>query len=298
MSTVSYTDIDWSRRRTITWLFVAPAVVTLLAIAIYPFLKMLYDSFFAFNSAGQLGPFAGVANYAYVLTDHVFDHATLFTVGFVIVSVSVELLLGLGVALLIDSFGRFRQALVVLSLPPMMFSPIVTGLTWRMLLNGTYGIVNYWTGLNVDWIGHQPWAYLGVVVSDIWMWTPLFVLVFTSTLHSIPDVYYEAGKIDGMNRWQRFKWITFPQLRTAIAITLLLRLIRAFKLFPKVRVLTSGGPGSSTVSLAMRTYQYAFSFFHLGTGSAAGVVYWFVMLVAAMIVFRALVGDLFTSTEG
>jgi len=298
MSTVA--DIGWevSSETTVKWLFVVPAVGLLLGIVIYPFLKMIWDSLFSFNSAGQIGHLVGFANYSYVLSDQVFVHSTLFTIGFVIVTVSIELVLGLGVSLLINSFSRIRQVLVVLSLPPMMFSPIVTGLTWRMLFNGSYGIVNYWTGINVDWIGHQPWAYLGVVVSDVWMWTPLFVLVFTATLHSIPDVYYEAGKVDGMSRWQQFKWITFPQLRTAIAITLLLRLIRAFKLFPKVRVLTMGGPGSSTVSLAYRTYQYAFSFFHLGKGSAAGVIYWLIMLVVAMLVFRTIASDLFTTMEG
>lgn len=279
--------------RTIAWLFVAPAIALLVAVAIYPFLQMLYDSVFAFSQAGEREAFVGVENFARVLTDGRFTSGVGFTVVFVFIVVTVEFLLGLGVSLLIYSpYVERRQLVVVLSLPPMMLSPVIAGLTWRMLFNVDFGLVNHLLGLSVDWIAGQPWAAVAVIVTDIWMWTPLFVLVFASTLQAIPRVYYEAAEVDGMSRWQRFKWITFPQMRTAIVIVLLLRVVRAFKVFPKIQVLTLGGPGAYTESIAMVTYNYGFKFFDLGRASAAGVLYWFLMFAAAFLIFRAVAEDL------
>lgn len=287
-----------SDERTIAWLFVAPAIALLVAVAIYPFLQMIYDSVFTFSQAGQREAFVGVENFVRVLTDARFTGSVGFTVVFVLVVVTAEFLLGLGISLLIYSpYVQRRQLLVVLSLPPMMLSPVIAGLTWRMLFNVEFGLVNHLLGLNIDWIAGRPWAAVAVVVTDVWMWTPLFVLVFASTLQAIPEVYYEAAEVDGMSRWQRFKWITFPQMRTAIVIVLLLRVVRAFKVFPKIQVLTLGGPGSYTESIAMITYNYGFKFFDLGRASAAGVLYWFLMFVAAFLIFRAVAEDLISPEE-
>jgi multiple sugar transport system permease protein len=284
--------------RTIAWLFVLPAIALLAGVAIYPFLQMIYDSVFSFSQAGQREAFVGVENFARVLSDSRFTGAISFTVVFVFIVVSVEFLLGLGISLLIYSpYIERRQLFVVLSLPPMMLSPVIAGLTWRMLFNVEYGLVNHVFALNIDWIAGRPWAAVAIIITDVWMWTPLFVLVFASTLQAIPKVYYEAAEVDGMGRWQRFKWITFPQMRTAIVIVLLLRVVRAFKVFPKIQVLTLGGPGSYTESIAMITYNYGFKFFDLGRASAAGVIYWFVMFVAAFLIFRTVAEDLITPED-
>lgn len=284
--------------RTIAWLFVAPAVVMLVLVAIYPFLLMIYNSLFDFNQAGQMEAFVGLANYAQVLTDARFTSGALFTVAFVVVVVTAEFLLGLGMSLVIYSqYVKRRQLWVVLTLPPMMLSPVVTGLTWRMLLTPEYGMVNHLLGIEVAWLASRPWSAVAIIVSDVWMWTPLFVLVFTATIQSIPDVYYEAARVDGMSKWQQFKWVTFPQMRTAIVIVLLLRVVRAFKVFPKIQVLTLGGPGSYTESIAMVTYNYGFRFFDLGRANAAGVLYWLLMFGAAYLIFKSVAEDLI-SPEG
>jgi len=279
--------------RTIAWLFVAPAVLLLVLVAIYPFLMMIYNSFFDFNQAGQIGAFVAAENYVRVLTDSRFISGTIFTVLFVIIVVAAEFLLGLGVSLLIYSkHVKRRQLWVVLSLPPMMLSPVVTGLTWRMLLTPEYGMVNHLLGIETAWLASRPWSAVAVVIADVWMWTPLFVLVFTATIQAIPNVYYEAARVDGMSKWQQFKWVTFPQLRTAIAIVLLLRVVRAFKVFPKIQVLTLGGPGSYTESIAMVTYNYGFRFFDLGRANAAGVLYWLLMFGAAYLIFKSVAEEL------
>jgi multiple sugar transport system permease protein len=284
--------------RTIAWLFVAPAVAMLMLVAIYPFLLMIYNSLFDFNQAGQMEAFVGLANYAQVLTDSRFTSGALFTVAFVVIVVTAEFLLGLGMSLVIYSkYVKHRQLWVVLTLPPMMLSPVVTGLTWRMLLTPEYGMVNHLLGIEIAWLASRPWSAVAIVVSDVWMWTPLFVLVFTATIQSIPDVYYEAARIDGMSKWQQFKWITLPQMRTAIVIVLLLRVVRAFKVFPKIQVLTLGGPGSYTESIAMVTYNYGFRFFDLGRANAAGVLYWLLMFGAAYLIFKSVAEDLI-SPEG
>ncbi|WP_101297035.1 carbohydrate ABC transporter permease [Halegenticoccus soli] len=285
--------------RTIAWLFVAPAVVLLLLVAIYPFLTMIYNSLFNFTQAGRIDTFVAFQNYTTVLSDARFIGATGFTVAYVVVVVTVEFLLGMGISLLIYSkHVKRRQLLVVLSLPPMMLSPVVTGLTWRMLLTPEYGMVNHLFGTDIAWLASRPWSAVAVIVADIWMWTPLFVLVFTATMQSIPNVYYEAARVDGMSRWQQFKWVTLPQMRTAIAIVLLLRVVRAFKVFPKVQVLTLGGPGSYTETIAMITYNYGFRFFDLGRANAAGVLYWLLMFGAAYLIFKSVAEELISAKEG
>lgn len=284
--------------RLIAWLFVAPAVVLLAMVAIYPFVQMIFDSLFEFTQAGQRAAFVGAGNYVTVLTDPRFLNATAFTVIFVAVSVTVEFLLGLGVSLLIySSYVERRQLLVTLSIPPMIMSPIITGLTWRMLFSPSYGMVNHLLGPNIDWIASRPWSRVALVVADVWMWTPLFVLVFTAALQSIPDVYYEAAEVDGMSKWQQFKWVTLPQMRTAIVVVLLLRIVRAFKVFPKVQVLTQGGPGAYTETIAMITYNYGFRFFELGVASASGVLYWLLMFVTAFVLFKSVAEELISPEE-
>lgn len=304
MSTIGSLSDRWidlhgiDDERTIAWLFVAPAIVLLAAVAIYPFVQMIYDSLFAFSQAGRRTAFLGIENYVTVLSDPRFLNATGFTLIFVVVSVSIEFFLGLGVAMLIySSYIQRRQLLVTLSLPPMIMSPIITGLTWRMLFSPGYGMVNHLFGLNIDWIASRPWSRVALIVADVWMWTPLFVLVFTAALQSIPKIYYEAATVDGMSTWQQFKWITLPQMRTAIVIVLLLRIVRAFKVFPKVQVLTLGGPGAYTETIAMMTYNYGFKFFELGTASAAGVLYWLLMFVTAFIIFKSVAEDLISPEE-
>jgi len=281
--------IDLDDKRTVMWLFVGPAVVLLALLTAYPFVKLFYDSFFEFNQAGDYVQFVEISNYVSVLTDSFFTGAIVFTVMFVVVVVSFEFILGMIVAVTLQSSfikRRYRQLLVILSVPPMMVSPVITGLTWRMLLEPSNGPVNALFGLNIGWLGTRPWAAIAVFITDIWMWTPLFVLVIASTLQAIPGILYEAADVDGMSKWQQFKWITFPEIKTAVTVVLLLRVVMAFKVFPQVFVLTGGGPGDYTQTLAMSTYAYGFRFFELGNASAAGIVYLAIMLLSAYIIFK------------
>jgi len=282
------------------WLFVGPAVVLLALLTAYPFLKLFYDSFFEFNQRGEYTQFVELSNYASVLTDSFFTGAVVFTVVFVVVVVSFELALGMIVAVTLQSSfikRRYRQLLVILSVPPMMVSPVITGLTWRMILEPSNGPVNSLLGLNIGWLGTRPWAAISVFITDIWMWTPLFVLVIAATLQAIPNLLYEAAEVDGMSKWQQFKWITFPEIRTAITVVLLLRVVMAFKVFPQVFVLTGGGPGDYTQTLAMSTYAYGFRFFELGNASAAGMVYLVIMLLAAYLIFKTAAKDMIEEEE-
>jgi len=292
--------VDLSDERTVKWLFVGPAIALLALLTAYPFGKLFYDSAFRFNQAGQYVDFVGISNYASVVTDSFFTGAVLFTVIFVAVVVTFELTLGLLVAVTLQSSfirRRYRQLLVILSIPPMMVSPVITGLTWRMLLEPNNGPVNAIFGLNINWLGSTPWAQIAVFITDIWMWTPLFVLVIAATIQSIPNILFEAARVDGMSKWQQFKWITFPEIKTAVAIVLLLRVVQAFKVFPQVFVLTGGGPGDATQTLAMSTYAYGFRFFELGEASAAGVLYLVIMMLAAYLIFKTAAKDLIKPEE-
>lgn len=280
-------SLDQLTERQIGWLFVLPALVSIVLITAYPFVRMLFTSLFTINSRGEREEFIALENYVTVLTDGRFLESLEFTFLFVVIVVVIQFLLGLGVALLLFSDQIYGgQRILVLSLPPMFVAPIVSGLLWRMLLDVQFGPVNYVFGLSINWLGTQPWAFVAIILADVWQWTPIFVLVFGATLQSIPEKYYEAARMDGMSNWQQFKWITIPQLRSAVVIIVILRIIKAMKVFPKLVVMTGGGPGTSTESLAMIVYQYGFQFFDMGKATAAGTMYWIIMFAISILIFQ------------
>ena len=280
------------RRRTpVPLVLLAPTILVLLALTLYPFGYSLVLSLNDWNMSNRLATweFAGLANYWDILQDPRFWNAGRVTATFIVATVAVQLLLGLGIALLLQrqvvARGIVRTALLL----PMMTTPVVVGLIWRFMYNPNQGILNYLLGQvglpTPNWLGSLRTGLASVMIADVWEWTPFMVLILLAALQTLPHEPFEAAAIDGASGWQAFQHITLPLLRPTIVVAVLIRVIDSFKTFDLVYVLTNGGPGTSTETLSFYTYKWGFKFFQMGYAAALS----FVMLIAVTIFANILI---------
>jgi multiple sugar transport system permease protein len=286
--------IGWFARafdRAFVWLAVSPTVITMLLVFGLPLIFSLYLSTEGWSADETLfgGKFAGFANYQALLTDPDFIGSLTLTLGYTAITVLSELLLGLGVALLLNLdlpfITFFRTALIV----PMMMTPIVAALCWKLLLDPDHGVIDYFIGRNIIWLA-DPWlALISVGVSSVWQNAPFVSILALAGLRSLPHEPMEAAAIDGANALQRFWHVTLPLLRPYLLVALLLRAIFEFRAFDNVYVMTGGGPANATLLLSVYTYQASFVQFDLSLGAAAAWVMLLIALVACLC-FVALIG--------
>lgn len=258
----------------------APAVVTLLAVGIYPLIFALTVSFRQYQiTKPYLGtPFVGFDNYATVFGDSLFWQSLVRTATFFALTVPAELLLGIALAVFIDSLrwrvasGLLRVALVL----PIAMTPTVLGLVARLFFNRDFGFVNYLLGLvgiePVSWLGAPVPAMLTIAMVDIWQWTPFVALVMLSGLAVVPQEVLEYGYLDAGKGWRLFRYIQLPFLWPGITAVLILRTADILKLFDMVFVLTRGGPGVSTELVSVYIQRVGFRIFDLGVASAQAIL--------------------------
>lgn len=272
-------------------LLLLPTVIVLFLLTIYPTIYSFTLSLNEWNMSNRnaVWEFVGLGNYAKILQDARFWNAAQVTGTYMFGTIATQLVLGLGIALLLQrqvlAAGLVRTALLL----PMMTTPVVVGLIWRFMFNPTQGVVNYLLGLlgipGPNWLGSLQTGLLSVMIADIWEWTPFMVLILLAALQTLPQEPYEAAAIDGASAWQAFLHITIPLLRPTIVVAVLLRAIDSFKTFDLVYVMTNGGPGTSTETLSFYTYKWGFKFFQMGYASALS----FVMLIMVIIFANILI---------
>ena len=212
---------------------------------------------------------------------------TYFTITgrFTLISVAIQTMLGFGLALLIREKFFGSGILTTIILVPMMLSPVVVGLFWKLIFNPGYGIFNYllfWTGipLTTDWLARSDLALWAIIIVDVWMWTPFVMLLVLSGLSAIPDYLYEAAAIDRASSWFQFWRITVPSVAPLVLIAVLFRTIEAIKSFDLPMGLTGGGPGAATRMISIDIYTRAFlGQFKTGQASSLAVIV-LVMIVA------------------
>jgi multiple sugar transport system permease protein len=275
-------------KRKYTWvLFVAPAVIILLSLVIFPLIFSLTLSFHKWNIIkAQEWKWIGIDNYKTILSqDPYFRTSAKVTFLYLLGTVPVQFLLGLGVALILNQIagkviGFLRTTLII----PTIMTPVIVGLVWRLMYNPDIGMLNYFLGLfglpPVNWTGMPGTALPSVMMADTWEWTPFMALIMLAGLQALPQEPFEAALVDGASAWQSFRYITLPFLAPTMLVALLIRLMDAFKTFDLVFVLTQGGPGMSTEILNYYTYRYGFKFFHLGYASALS---WLLVIVVTII---------------
>ena len=283
------------RKKLKNYSFVLPAVILLIVITIFPLVYSLTLSFFHWDLRRPLGwRFAGFSNYARALfSDHRF-HRSLITTGIIGVSaVLLEFVLGLGLALLLSRKLVGKRILTTLLVMPVMISPVVAALMWRMLYHEKYGAINAIVrllgfGNGPSWLGSPSLAPFSVVLVDAWQWTPLFMMILLAGLQSIPIEPHESALVDGASRPQVFWYITLPMLKLSIIAALLIRLVDVIKLFDTVFILTSGGPGSSTETVSYYVYLVGFRFFRVGYAASLSYLLLAIVVVIALGFLRIL----------
>jgi ABC-type sugar transport system permease subunit len=276
-------------------LLVIPALLIILGITLQPILTTFYLSFFnASLSKLTANVYLGLQNYTDLLSDPVFWATIVRTLYFTVVSVGLELLLGLGIAQLIQSKPPGWKFLRVSLIIPWAVPTIVNGTMWRWIYNADYGAMN---GMLVG-LGlinkYQPWltkpfvAMNLVILADIWHSMPFIALILQAALATLPPDLDEAAAVDGANAWQRFTKIRLPLLRSAILVALVIRTVEAFRVFDIIYVITAGGPAYGTVTVSYLTYLETFSFGHLGRGAALSFLISAFTLAMAIIYIRFL----------
>ncbi len=277
--------------RTWRWLTLAPALALFGGLSVLPAIDLVELSLHDVTWVG------GVANWRWTGLTHYVDalHDTLFRAGivntivFAVCAVSVQMLLGFTLALLTTRLLRGQAIYRAVLILPILVPGIVIGAMWKLMFNFDFGIINEITGLiglaPQDWLGQKGTALLSVIIVDIWHWTPFCFLLLLAGLESMPRDVFEAAQIDGANWWQELRRVTLPLMAPTIAVTLLFRLIVAFKVFDEVFLLTSGGPGTSTEVVSFTIYRRFFSEARVGHGAALSVLT--ISVIAAAIVIAA-----------
>lgn len=261
-------------------------MLMLTVLSVFPLLFVIVYSFYDYYYLSAGDPtFIGLQNYVDLFADEYFRQALWNTIKFTVIAVFFEVLIGLCMALLINSFKHHQKFLRTVTLLPDLLPPVTVALMWQIMLSNNYGLFNNILGFfgiaPVNWLQDVNTAFTCIIVIDIWQYAPFVFLLLYAALQSVPQDQYEAAALDGANVWQRFTRITLPNISTNIIMVVLLRVIDTFRLFDKVNILTKGGPANSTATITQYIYQYVVKRSQIGFGSAATVVMTVIVLVLA-----------------
>lgn len=283
------------KRKLIPYLFLAPALSWLTIVAFYPIgtavILSLQD--WALTDVTSPKPFIGLENYRKLLTDPEVAHSLRITIFFVGLAVSLELILGICLALLLDAPIKGSRFFSTLLLTPLSISLIAAAITWRFFFNPEFGTINYLItlfnlGQGQNWLGRPSAALYGVIAVDIWQTTPFVMLLVLAGLKSLPVEALEAAVIDGASAVQSFIYVKLPLLKGVILVCLLFRIIDALRAFDIVYVLTLGGPAGATSLLSMYIYKVGFKFFDMSRATALSVLFLFISMAIGGVIIHPL----------
>ena len=276
------------RDKQLKYFFVFPALFIVIATAIWPLYQSFYLSFrewklnrsresrplWDFQSDGLENISYLFENYIYALEDDLLWNSIQVTSIFTFFSVLVSVGLALGLALLLAPGGKFRLTVRTLLILPFAMSPALIGVSWRFMFQPDFGLFKAFFDVlipplaDVDWLGDTTFAMIALVGSDVWHWTPYLTLVLIGGLANVPQDAQEAAMIDGANSWRIFWDVIIPSILPVLAVCLVLKTIFSLKMFDQVYMLTNGGPGNSTQTLAHYIYFNGFKYYNMGYASA------------------------------
>ncbi|MEM7774894.1 MAG: sugar ABC transporter permease [Pseudomonadota bacterium] len=273
------------------YLFLAPAVIVLAVALMYPIAYMIYASFLDWNPSQRIeeAEWVGLRNYINLLNDPNFIESFGVTLSFAFLVVTLEMFVGVSLALLLDRNLKGMSALRTVFILPMMIAPIVVGLMWRYMYHPSVGIFNRTLkdlGLApIPWLSDPSWAFASIIIADVWQWTPFIFILSLAALQSLPKSALEAAQIDGATEWQQIFHIKLPLMLPVLVIAGLLRLIDAFKVLEVILVMTNGGPGLSTEIMALRISRTTSEFQELGVAAAMSNYLLIMLLVLTLLMF-------------
>ncbi len=252
--------------------FLLPAAVVLLFVTVYPLFYVFWLSLHRRHLIFDISRFSGLENYAFLLQDERFLRALWNTVYFTVLSVGLELVLGMVVALSLQRAFSGRGIVRALVLLPWALPTVVSARMWEWMYNTDFGIINYLLGVDVNWLGSPFWALNAAVLMDVWKTTPFVALILMAGLQVIPRELYRSAMVDGAGSLYIFWRITLPLLKPVILVVLLFRTIDAFRVFDAIYVLTGGGPANTTETLSIYAYKVLFQTLQFGYGSTIAMV--------------------------
>ena len=270
-------------------MLVAPALVVLAAVTAFPALWVIWLSLQRRVPIFDIAEFVGLRNYLFLAADPRFWSAARVTLIFTLISVGLELVLGLAVALALAGQRRGLRVGIALLLLAWALPAVVTAKLFEWLYNPAAGLVNYLLGgVQLNWLGDPALALPGLIIADVWRTMPFVALLCLARLRGIPDEVYEAARVDGAGLLATLFRITLPLCRQILLIAVLFRTLDALRAFDLMFVLTGGGPAGTTETLTVYAYRSLFQTLHLGLGSAIGVVVFALVMVVAWGYLRAL----------
>jgi multiple sugar transport system permease protein len=271
----------------------APALLVYLALAVLPVLNLMAMSVhdIRWEQGAPHWSFVGLKHFRDLPADPLIRAGTFNTVLFALLAVSIEMVIGLALALAVSRVQRGRVAYRTIFLLPILIPGIVIGAIWKLLYNPDFGAINQVFALvgiaPQDWLGSAKLAFASVVVVDVWHWTPFVFLLMLAGAESLPQDLYEAARVDGATVWQELRHVTLPLLVPTIVIAFVFRLIVSFKVFDEVYLLTGGGPGTATEVLSFSIYRRFFTEDRAGFGSALSLAVLFALTLAVVLAHAA-----------
>jgi multiple sugar transport system permease protein len=271
---------------------ISPAMFFLVLVTTLPLISLLVMSFFRIDlTYPPDNGWIGLQNYLEMMNDARFWHSIWLTAVYTVITVFLQVAVGLGLAM--SFFKGFRgQGLMRVSvLLPMILAPVVVGLAWRtLILTPEYGILDYLVILlgfgSKPWLVNPTWALISVIIIHTWQWTPFAFLVFLASLNAMPQEPLEAALLDTRTAWQRFRYVILPMLRPAIVIVVIFRTMIALRAFAAIFSATGGGPGTATEILNLYAYRESFNSLNLGYGAALGTILLLITVGVSLIFFR------------
>lgn len=274
---------------TLVRLFILPTIILLIVINIFPLLWSLVLSFSEYTARmptewGKNPDMVGIANYVRILSNPDMWLKFITTAKYVIMSVGGEMILGFGLALLLQTKFKGKGIISTLLVLPMTMSPVIVGLMWKLFMDANWGMFNFLLGLGrIDWAQDPRINLYSIVIVDIWMWTPFVMLLSMAGLSAVPESLYEAAEVDRASWWFKFTRITLPMVFPLLLIALIFRTMEAFKIFDLPMGLVGRG-ASAPPLLAMEVYNQTFLTWRTGYGSSIGYIM-LVMVIAITSVF-------------
>jgi multiple sugar transport system permease protein len=272
------------------WLFPAPAVIFIIIMMIFPLGFTLWNSFSGWSlTLGRPNTLIGAQNYIAIMTDARFWNAVWNTLYFTALAMAAELVLGVAIALLLDAKDyRGKRIVTSILLLPMMATPVAVAMVWLLMFEPTAGVINYALGeLGLPkqlWIAGSSSVIPSLVLVDVWEWTPLITLIVLAGLAGLPSEPFEAARVDGASYMQILRRVTLPLLLPTISVAGLLRFIDCIKTFDIIYGMTGGGPGFSSETLNIYTYNQAFYYFNFGYASALLVIFFTIVTGISLLV--------------
>ncbi|GMU02521.1 sugar ABC transporter permease [Corallococcus caeni] len=276
-----------ARERRQAYLLVAPAVLVLAVVALYPVLAAVWLSLHRFILVFGERRFTGLENYVYLMGDARFWSALGNTAYFTAVAVTVELLLAVPLALLLNRAFPGRGLLRASVLVPWAIPTVVSARLWAWMFNPDYGLINRMLGgAEINWLGAPGYALHAAILVDVWKTTPFVALLVLAGLQGIAEDLYKAARVDGASGWRQFRSITLPLLKPALLLAVLFRSLDAFRVFDAIYVLTEGGPANTTETLSIYAYKTLMRSGDFGYGSALSVATFLCVVLLAVVWLR------------